>query len=71
MTALEEQISKLSKLQKISIMEKIWSDLSEDAKEFEIPEWHERELEQTEQRLAEGKERFEDWAEVKRRLRDS
>lgn len=71
MTALDEQISKLSKLQKISIMERIWSELSSDVDGFEAPEWHKRELEQTEQRLAEGKERFEDWAEVKRRLRDS
>lgn len=68
MTALEEQILKLPKLQKISIMERIWEDLSQNPEQFEIPEWHKGELERAEKGLAEGKEKFEDWDEVKKRL---
>ena len=71
MTALEKQILDLPKLQKISMMEKLWADLSKEEDRFEVPEWHARELEKTEQRLAEGKEQFEDWTEAKRKLRNS
>lgn len=71
MSALEEQVSKLSKLQKIGLMERIWCELSSDPSSFKIPDWHKAELERTEGRLAAGAEQFEDWAEVKRELRES
>ena len=70
MTVLEEEILKLPKLQKISIMERIWADLSQDEKQVEIPNWHHEELDRAEKGLAEGKEKFEDWDEVKKRLRE-
>ncbi|MGC9452900.1 MAG: addiction module protein [Oceanipulchritudo sp.] len=70
MTALEEQILKLPKLQKISIMERIWADLIQDAEQVELPDWHRKELERAEQGLAEGKENFQDWDDVKNRLRE-
>jgi hypothetical protein len=69
MTALEEEILKLPKLQKISIMERIWADLSQDEDQVEIPNWHHAELEKAEKGVAEGTEKFEDWDEVKKRLR--
>jgi hypothetical protein len=71
MTTLEEQVMKLPKLQKVSLMEKIWADFSQEGDSFEPPEWHARELEETERRLEEGKEHFEDWNEAKRKLRES
>ena len=71
MATLEEEILKLPKLQKINIMEKIWADLSQNDDQFEPPTWHSDELEETERRVEEGKEHFEDWSEAKRRLRES
>ena len=68
MTVLEEEILKLPKLQKISIMERIWADLSQDEEQVDIPNWHSEELKKAEKGLAEGKEKFEDWDEVKKRL---
>ena len=65
---MEEEILKLPKLQKISIMERIWADLSRDESELEIPNWHRDELEKAEQNLTDGHEKFEDWEEVKKRL---
>ena len=70
MTALEKQILSLPKAQKIGLMEKLWSDLSEGTDAFEVPDWHLQVLQQTEERIEEGKEQFEDWDEVKRKLRD-
>ena len=71
MITLEEQIRRLPKLQKISIMESIWADLSHGSDPFDPPDWHADELEETGRRVAEGKEHFEDWSEAKRRLRES
>lgn len=68
---LEEQILKLPKLQKISLMETIWADLSQPGELFEPPAWHAQELEETASRIEEGKEHFEDWSEAKRRLSES
>jgi hypothetical protein len=71
MATLEEQILKLPRLQKISLMEKIWADLCQEGEQFEPPAWHAHELEETERRIEEGKEHFEDWSEAKRKLRES
>lgn len=70
MTVLEKEIRKLPKAEKISLMEQIWADLSSDSDSLEMPEWHASELEATAERLQQGEERFEDWSEVKRKLRD-
>jgi hypothetical protein len=71
MTALEEEILKLPRLEKISLMEQLWVNLSQKAERFEIPDWHRTQLEETEQRLKNGEEQFEDWTEAKQKLRDA
>lgn len=68
MTTLEKEIKKLPRLQKISIMEQIWDDLSREDEAYPIPEWHNEALLATEKALSEGKEHFEDWTEVKKRF---
>jgi hypothetical protein len=71
MTTLEDQVQQLPKLQKISLMERLWADLSTEREGFEPPAWHAGELEATERRIETGKEYFEDWSEAKRKLRES
>jgi len=68
---LEEQVMRLPKAEKLRLMEALWSDLTENPEEFEPPEWHLQELEETERLIAEGKEHFIDWEESKRSLRES
>jgi len=71
MTALLQEIQKLPKDQKVSLMEHLWADLSEDAESVQIPAWHLEELATTEQRLIAGKERFEDWETAKQKIRQA
>jgi len=71
MTALEKEIQNLPKLQKISLMEQIWADLSKDEASLEVPEWHLEELERTEKRIKEGKEHFIDWESAKEAIRNA
>jgi hypothetical protein len=71
MTALEKEILGLPKLQKISIMEQIWADLLKEEESIEIPEWHLKELKQTEKGIQEGKEHFQDWDVAKQAIREA
>ena len=71
MTALEKEISNLPKLQKLCIMEQIWSDLTVDEDNMDIPEWHFKELAEIEESIAAGNERFLDWESAKKAIRDA
>jgi len=71
MTALEKEIQNLSKLQKVSLMEQIWTDLLKDQDSVDIPDWHLSELKETEMRVEEGKEEFIDLETAKLIIRDA
>ena len=71
MIALEKEIENLSKVEKISIMEKIWADLTKEEDSISIPDWHIRKLEETEKRVKEGKEHFLDWESAKEAIRNT
>jgi len=71
MIALEKEIQNLSKIEKISIMEKIWADLTKNEDSIEIPDWHIQALEETEKRVKEGKEHFLDWESAKEAIRNA
>ncbi len=71
MTTLEKQIQSLPRLQKISIMEQIWSDFLKDEESIEVPDWHLRELEETELRIKADQEHFQDWEAAKQAIRQA
>jgi len=60
-------IQKLSKEEKLELMEAIWQDLSKT--EIVAPAWHEQALKETEQRVSEGLEQPVDWRQAKDQLR--
>ncbi len=60
-------IQKLSKEEKLELMEVIWEDLSKT--EVVAPAWHEPALKETEKRISEGVEQPVDWKEAKSQLR--
>ena len=69
MTALEKEIQKLPKLEKLGFMEFIWTDLLKGEDPIQSPDWHHLELEATEKRIQEGKEHFQDWNTAKEAIR--
>ena len=71
MIVLEKEIQNLSKVEKISIMEKIWTDLIRDEDSIKINDWHIRALEETEKKIKEGKEHFLDWGSEKEAIRNA
>lgn len=64
-----ETVQKMSRSEKLKLMEVLWGELSHPDDAYESPKWHPEELAKTEQRLAEGKEQVLDWETAKRELR--
>ena len=64
-----EEIKKMSRVDKIRLMEDLWKDLNNDG-DVESPKWHEDELRKTEGLIAEGKEKKIDWNIAKRELQE-
>lgn len=59
----------MTKVEKLRVMEELWTDLTNDESRFDSPQWHLRELRATETRIAAGKEEFIDWEVAKKSLR--
>ncbi|MEO5959491.1 MAG: addiction module protein [Opitutaceae bacterium] len=62
-------LKSMTKIEKLRAMEALWVDLTRDEASFDSPQWHLRELQKTEARVAAGKEKFIDWEEAKKSLR--
>ncbi|HDL64308.1 MAG TPA: acyl-protein synthetase [Proteobacteria bacterium] len=63
------QIEKMSRTEKLQIMEALWDDLSKPEADVDSPAWHNDVLKETEARVASGQERIADWETAKRELR--
>jgi hypothetical protein len=63
-------IGHLSKEDKLRVMEAIWEDLAKEDEELESPKWHQEALQETEERLSQGKEEQVDWHIAKKGLRE-
>ena len=66
---LLQSIHELPRLEKIKVMEYLWEELSVEDKKIESPEWHQKVLSDTENRVSDGKEKVINWSEAKQRLR--
>ncbi|HCY85641.1 MAG TPA: acyl-protein synthetase [Desulfobacteraceae bacterium] len=63
------EIKHLTREDKLRMMDALWADLLSEEEHLESPEWHKKALQETESRLAEGKERVLDWHAAKKELR--
>ena len=59
----------LPRVEKLRLMEALWTDLSHRDEDFDSPAWHEAVLKETERNLASGEETEVNWDEAKRQLR--
>jgi hypothetical protein len=57
--------------EKLKAMEMLWDDICRSAPEFSSPSWHEDVLKGREERIRNGKEKFVDWDQAKKDIRDS
>lgn len=58
----------LSREEKLSVMEAIWEELSNEEEQVESPDWHKKALQETELRFSTGQEKVVDWQDAKKEL---
>jgi putative addiction module component (TIGR02574 family) len=63
-------LDKMTKLDKIATMEKLWDDLCRDPESIPSPTWHKDVLEARENEISEGRAEFKSFEQVKERIRD-
>ena len=63
------KIKQLTREEKLRMLDALWADLLSEEELLESPIWHKKALQETENRLAEGKERVVDWHTAKKELR--
>lgn len=67
---MEITLDKMTVPEKLRLMEALWADLSRHEEAMELPAWHANVLQETGQRVAEGKETAIDWETAKKELRE-
>ena len=67
--AITLPIKRMSREEKLRLMEALWEDLSRDESQFDSPAWHAKALRQTERLVKGGKAKFSDWVVAKERIR--
>ena len=63
------EIQQLPRLEKLRLMEDLWTDLSREDAELESPAWHADALRETADRVARGEETLLDWEDAEAKLR--
>lgn len=64
-------LEKLSRTEKLSMMEAIWDDLSRDSVTLSSPDWHAQALKDAERALEDNQAGFVSWDAAKKALRDA
>ena len=63
------EIKQLIREDKLRMVDALRADLLSEEELLESPTWHKKALQETEKRLADGKERIVDWQTAKKELR--
>ena len=62
-------LKKMSRDEKLRVMEALWADLSQEEDRFESPAWHAQALREAERAMKNGNAKFSDWETAKKRIR--
>ncbi len=62
-------LEKMSRPEKMRMMEALWVDLTRDEQAMPSPEWHAQALEAAQRAHAAGEAEFVDWKQAKQALR--
>jgi len=65
----DADLKALTKIEKLRLLEALWSDLTEDDSQINSPHWHHEELQKSKRLHEEGKAVFSDWGDAKERMR--
>jgi hypothetical protein len=63
-------LDQMTTVEKLRVLEEVWSDLQRTPDEVPAPGWHADVLRAREERVREGSSRFASWPDAKRRIRE-
>ena len=63
-------MDKMTREEKLAVMEELWADLSRDEAQIESPAWHGHVLRERVEAVKSGEEVFIDWETAKKQLRE-
>jgi len=63
-------LDKMTNLDKIATIEKLWDDLCRDPEAISSPTWHKDVLEAREKEINEGRAKFTSFEQAKEKIRD-
>jgi hypothetical protein len=66
---LKEEVSRLSKAERLQAMEWLWASLSKEQQDIESPEWHGEVLAARQSKTGSGEAQFLSVSQLKKRLR--
>ena len=64
-------LDKMTTEEKIQTMETLWDDLCKKAESIPSPSWHKKVLQEREDKIKKGEEKFIDWSSAKKHIRDN
>ena len=64
-------VNEMTTEEKLKAMEELWDDICRSVPDLSSPNWHGNILKKREEVLKEGKDRFINWEQAKRDIRDS
>ncbi|MEQ9278027.1 MAG: addiction module protein [Balneola sp.] len=64
-------VDKLSDKEKIKLMEELWASLREPVEKYNLPDWHDSELENREVKVSKKESSFTEWNTAKKEINNS
>ena len=64
-------LNEMTTEEKLKAMEELWDDICRNVPDLSSPKWHGNILKKREEVLKEGKDRFINWEQAKKDIRDS
>lgn len=65
------QLDKMSTVEKLRAMERLWDDLCQKMENVPSPPWHQKVLQNREKDTKKGTEQFTDWETAKKKIRNT
>ena len=63
-----EDIRQMPLAEKLVLLETVWSEISSDPEQVEVPQWHKDILDEREQALKDGRAKILDWEDAKKQI---
>jgi putative addiction module component (TIGR02574 family) len=68
--SIELQLETMTVAEKLTLMERLWDDLSRRPENVPLPKWHGEVLMERIAAVRDGRSKFTDWDEAKQRLQE-